>query len=279
MAVKLIAFDLDFTLLNSKKEISAENLNALKLASCRGINLVPATGRMFNGLPAELKELPGLRWCILGNGAGIYDAAEGRSVRKCEIPIEKAFEIFDLLDELGLPYDCYAGGSGWMECKLHEKLDDIISDRTSCAVIRSLRQPVEDLREYLKAHFDSVVKIQVYFSDNELRLKMLRELPDMLHGVNISSSLPFNMEINSADANKGNGLKTLCGLLGLELSETMAFGDGLNDMEMIESAGIGVAMANAEEKLKAEADYITGSCDESGVAQAIRYFIPEKESK
>ena len=273
MAVKLIAFDLDYTLLDSEKRLSAENLAALTLAAEKGIYTVPATGRLYNGLPEEIKNLPSFRWCILGNGARIYDAANDITAAAAEIPLADAFEIFDFMESVGLRYDCYAGDSAWIERKDFDELDTFIEDKATCRFIRSVRTPVDGLREFLKANFDSILKIQVYFEDPELRLRMLRELPERYPKLGFSSSIPVNMEINSKKANKGAGLMMLCDYLGIDVSETAAFGDGLNDMEMIETAGIGIAMANAEEKLKAAADMITGSCEESGVAQGIRKIV------
>ena len=88
-------------------------------------------------------------------------------------------------------------------------------------------------------------------------------------------SLKYNIEVNAAGVNKGSGLVELGKRLGIEREEIMAFGDGDNDEPMLREAGFGVAMANAEEKVKATADYITGSNEEDGVAKAIERFVLE----
>ena len=82
-----------------------------------------------------------------------------------------------------------------------------------------------------------------------------------------------NVEINHKDANKGAALLALASHLGLDRSQVMAFGDGLNDVSMIRAAGIGVAMQNAVAEVKAAADLITGSCEDSGVAQTIEKIL------
>lgn len=269
----MIAFDLDYTLLDSQKRLSEENLSALKNAAENGIYTVPATGRIFGGLPEEIRKLPSLRWCILGNGARIYDAAEKRVVVCEEIPLDDAFEIFDLAESMGLHYDCYAGESGWIEREDFENLESFIADEPTRRLIRSLRKPVSGLRSFIRDNFESVLKIQLYFEDAGLRLKMLEELPVRFPKLAFSSSIPVNIEINSVRANKGAALRTLCALVGLDLNETLAFGDGLNDIEMIRCASIGAAMSNAEAGLKREADIICGSCDESGVGRAINEIL------
>ena len=98
---------------------------------------------------------------------------------------------------------------------------------------------------------------------------LTRELDDLI----LTSSYENNIEINSADATKGKALRYLCQHLGFTSEQAISFGDGTNDLSMIQEAGIGVAMENAEDVVKASADYITASCDEDGVALAIEKFI------
>ena len=90
--------------------------------------------------------------------------------------------------------------------------------------------------------------------------------------MSVTASLPFNIEINIRDANKGEALRFLCRRLGIDIRDSMAFGDGSNDLSMIQAAGIGVAMGNADPAALAAADYITGTNDNDGVAEAIERF-------
>ena len=99
--------------------------------------------------------------------------------------------------------------------------------------------------------------------------KVLAEIPEVL----VSSSLPNNLEINAVGADKGGALLRLAELLGIRREETMAFGDGENDISMLRMAGFGVAMENAEEHIKAVADHITVTNNEAGVAVALRKFV------
>ena len=99
--------------------------------------------------------------------------------------------------------------------------------------------------------------------------KILAEIPEVL----VTSSLPNNLEINAVGADKGGALLRLAELLGIRREETMAFGDGENDMSMLRMAGLGVAMENAEDHVKAAADYVTVTNNEAGVAAALRKFV------
>jgi len=100
----------------------------------------------------------------------------------------------------------------------------------------------------------------------------MQEIPKRFENLCVSSSVADNVEINQARANKGEALLALAAHLGLKREQTIAFGDGLNDLSMLEQAGIGVAMANACDEAKAIADWIAPSCDEDGVARGIYKF-------
>ena len=149
----------------------------------------------------------------------------------------------------------------------------VIPDPGIRKLIVTLRTPVPELKQYLREKGENLQKLQLYFTDMELRARMLRELPERFPDMSVSSSVPFNIEINAKTATKGHALETLCGLLGLDRGESMALGDGTNDLDMLVQAGVGVAMANADPKLLDAADYVTGSNNEAGFAKAIEKFV------
>lgn len=271
--IKLLAFDLDYTLLDSQKCISDENFAALCAAAEKGILLVPATGRVYNGLPEKIRELEFIRYCILGNGAVLYDSLEDRVIAQENIPLDEAEAVFDFAEANGLPYDIYAEGGGYMRRDWYETLESFIDDEATITILRRLRAPVDDFRNFVRANFSGVMKVQIYFKDPAFRTRMIDEMPKLFPNLSVTSSLPMNMEVNGKFANKGSGIVRLCEALGIDVRESMAIGDGLNDLEMIKSAGFGIAMSNAEADVRAAADYITGSCEESGFAQAINKLL------
>ncbi len=138
-------------------------------------------------------------------------------------------------------------------------------------IVRDKRTPVDDVYSELSMK-KGVQKMQIYTKDSELRLRLLESLPVVFPKLLFTSSVPNNIEINDPGANKGAGLKFIADKVNIPMSETIAFGDGSNDIFMIRDAGIGVAMANAIDEIKAAADYITLSCDEDGVAEGIKKF-------
>ena len=276
--IKLIALDLDGTLLDSEKQLSPENKAALTRAAEEGVEIVPATGRFYRGMPAIIRELPFVRYVITINGAQVYDAAHKTTVCGSEIPWQRAVEVMEYLDKLPVIYDCYQDGWGWMTQKFYEEADQFAANVHSLAMIRELRTPVPELKAHLKAKAAGVQKIQIFFRDMEKRAEALQELPQAFPDLVVTTSIVNNIEINSREATKGVALEKLAEHLSIPLAQTMAFGDDRNDLSMLQKAGVGVAMGNAEETVKRGADFVADDCDHSGVAHAIQHFLWEKES-
>ena len=272
--IRLIASDLDGTLLNSKKQLSDANAKALFDAAQRGIEIVPATGRFYGGMPACIRELPYVHYVITINGASVYDIKKGVSILTAEFSWEKAVGIMKILDGYPVIYDCFMDNWGWMTKSMQDKADSFATGN-SLDMIYALRKPVPDLKEYLEKTKHSVQKIQMFFQSKELRLAAMDEITRVFEDMSVTSSIPNNIELNSKEATKGNALRTLAEYLHMDLSETVAFGDDLNDISMLQNAGIGIAMANAPEFVKEAADDTTLSCDEDGVAAALNKLFRE----
>ncbi len=270
--IGIIALDLDGTLLNSNKELSAGNLAALQRAANAGIEIVPTTGRFYGGMPGVIRELPFVRYVITVNGAQVADLKTGEIIYKAEIPCQQAVDIMALLDEYPVIYDCYQENAAWMTAEQKKDIDRIVSSSHYRKMLHELRQPVPELKAVLTQRQKDVQKIQFFTDRPELRLRMMKELPEKFEDLCVSSSVSDNVEINQIHANKGEALYALADHLGLPREATLAFGDGLNDLSMLKAAGIGVAMANAEQETKEIADWITLSCDEDGVAHGINKY-------
>lgn len=275
--IKIIALDLDGTLLNSDKQLTEENAAALERAAAAGAEIVPATGRFFRGMPEFIQELPYLRYVISVNGAQVYDIKNQKTVCSSEMPWERAVSVMERLDEIDVIYDCYQDGWGWMTKALYDKAEEFAPTIHNLKMIRTLRTPVPELKEYLREKGEGVQKIQIFFKDLNLREKMLKVLPEEFPDLVVTTSIVNNIEINSKGATKGNALNSLAEYLGVLKTETMAFGDDDNDISMLKAAGIGVAMGNAAKEAKEAADYITDSCDNSGVAKAIKHFLENEQ--
>lgn len=269
--VRLIASDLDGTLLDEQKQVSARNQAALQKAAEQGILFVPATGRIYSAIPEAVAGLAFVRYMITVNGSGVYDRAEEKMLFEAKIPKEEAIRLFQFIRRYGTLFDCYMEGHGYMERRYYERIDEYWIEALR-PMVRATRTPVEDLPAYVREHGD-VQKVQMVFQDMQLRARAFRELakafPDML----ATSSIENNIEINIWEANKGYAFTRLCGLLGIDTAETVAFGDGGNDVTLLEAAGTGVAMANACEEAKAAADAVTLSNSEDGIAEYLEKYV------
>ena len=271
--IRLIAFDLDGTLLTTNKELTRRTRAALCAAADAGIHLVPTTGRIFMGLPEEIREMPFIRYAICANGAAVFDRTEGKDLYSAEIPVEKAVEVMSWLDQFDVLYDCYMDNQGWMTESMWDKAPEYASIPYLVSSIRRLRHPVPELKAFLREYGGSVQKIQSFQKTVEMQHFLIEETGRRFPELAVSTSVLRNVEINHADANKGKALLVLAEKLGLCRRQTMAFGDGLNDVSMIREAGSGVAMSNACDAVLAVADRVTLSNDEDGVAAVIEELL------
>ena len=249
MGTRLIALDLDGTLLNEKMHVSEKTRQVMELCAQRGIEIVPATGRALPAVPEEVLSLPGVHYGIFTNGAVVRDFGKNTWVSESCLSWEETIRVIEVLRRHPVIYDMYVSEGGVSETRL-----------------------LAQLVEYLREKKCPVQKMNLNFKDRESKQAVrakLEAMPEVL----VTSSLPWNLELNAAGITKGSGLRNLCQYLGIEAEETMAFGDGENDWPMLEAAGIGVAMENGAPFLKERADRIAASNREEGVAEAIRQWV------
>lgn len=273
MSVKIILLDLDGTLLASDKTISPANYAALERAAEMGVHIVPSTGRFYDAMPQVVRDLPFVRYVVTVNGAQIYDAKEKKVLHQEEIPPEEALAVYEYFASLPTICDCYVDGWGYMDRGHYARIDEFCRTAPPYVekMLKELRTPVDDVKEIIRGH--NVQKVMCFFKDMDRRAVELERVPILFPHLRMTSSIANNIEVNAMGANKGDALKHLCAHLGVDVKDTMAFGDGSNDLTMIQTAGIGVAMGNAYQGLKDVADYITLDCDEDGVAHAVEKFV------
>ena len=179
-------------------------------------------------------------------------------------------DIYDSLTSYPEVYlDCYHTDGSWARAEDYARIDEFVEDQSHRDVLRNTRTPIEDMRQKLLDRQKPVQKFQTIYKNMTIRNKEMDRISVLYPEMGVTSAYTYNLEVNVPEAAKGTGLLKLAELLGLKREQVIAFGDGENDIDMIQCAGIGYAMANAPENVKAAADRIAPPNTEDGVAQVL----------
>lgn len=272
MAIKLIALDLDGTTLDAKGRLSRENKKALKAAVKRGIHVVISTGRCLEALPDEVRDFEGIRYAVTSNGAHIFDLRTEETLYKNCIDAKAASVAADLLENYTYMMEVFVDGRAYMERAQWEGVEAGVMDATRAReyVLRT-RHPIDNLLGFMRDNIDEIENVNIFFADDETKEKM-REVLLTLKDVTITTSLKNNLEIGGADTGKGKALLALCDLLDVHKGEILACGDSPNDIDMLEVAGVPIAVGNAEESVKEKAVHVVAGNEADGVAEAIKKY-------
>lgn len=272
--IRMIGLDLDGTVYNNAKEITPGVKAAIEAAIRKGVVVLPATGRPFGGLPKDFVEIPGVRYALTSNGAAVLDLETGERIyENCIEKSEASGIISTMLNFEGLA-EAYMEGRCYTDRKNYERAENFsYIPEALLTYIKKTRIPIDNLPEFVKAQEQPVEKLHMIFGDMDIRRRAFAKMQSCYPSLNITSASSFNMEINAPSCDKGKGLVELGKILGIAPDQIMVCGDSGNDYPMLKAAGFAVAMGNAEEKIKAAADFVTKTNEEDGVAYAIRRFV------
>ena len=275
--IKLVALDLDGTLFDNSSRISKRNLTAIRSITDKGIHVVISTGRPFEGIPFDQIKGTGINYAITANGSGIYEISTGKCLYENAMDEELVTPILNFLLTRDIHMDAFIGGKGYTPIQCVETAQKLTVPSSIKNYIITTRTRLDNILQFIHENQLKVQKMTLNFYpaadgsliDRETVRKFLVSNPSITTvcgGYN-------NLEFTRADANKGVGLRKLAEILGVNPDATMAIGDTENDLAIIEAAGIGVAMGNATDAVKARADYVTTTNTKDGVAAAIEHFI------
>lgn len=239
---RLLALDMDGTLLNDEQIITPTTVKWIQKAADAGVHVCLSTGRAFTSAYPYAEQLGLKTPMITVNGSEVWRAPY-EIYRRSLMDPKLVQEMYELAKEDDIWFWAYSLDKVYKQ----DNWDDNVMGR-----------------EWLKFGY--------YTEDDELRHKLLLRLQDM-GGLEITNSSPYNLEINPLGVNKAAGIKEVCKLLGLEMSQVVAVGDSLNDLAAIQQAGLGVAMGNAQETVKQEADAVVASNNNDGIAEVIQKYI------
>lgn len=283
--MRLIATDLDGTLLNEDHEVSKENAQAIQKAKDHGIEFVVATGRTYNAAKKPLEKVGITCPIICLNGANIYTENE-TLIRSVPLEKETVQKIQQTCEEHNLYFEAFTnqGGFSTDREKFVRVLVDILTSanpslkREDVAIMA--RQRFQDEEIEVIDHFEELFSrpdLDVYkilaFSITSDKLQQAHDQLGNEKGIAITSSGDRNLEFNHPNAQKGLALQLYSEQLGIEMKDVMALGDNYNDVSMLEMSGLGVAMGNADETIKNLSNFTTKSNIENGVAFAIEELL------
>lgn len=274
--IKLIATDLDGTLLRDDHlTLSPANREALTCAAEHGIEVVAATGRSLAAVAPQALELPFLRYFITCNG-GMTTDREGHILRAAPLPLDTALEILEHLTTMGgFAVQLYADQKMYLSRTDWEHRDSLHLPVFHLNTLHSHPESiVESLQKRARQPGTHLEKINMPYltpeQKAEIKVWLAQRYGDRVRAV---STMECNLELTDREGSKGAALAALCQMLNIPTAQVMALGDADNDIGMLQTAGIGIAMGNAFPEVQAAADWITLSNEKDGVAHAIHSLL------
>lgn len=263
MSIKLVALDLDDTLLDSSRRISPRNKAAIAAAAARGVTVTLATGRMYRATRPYAADLGVDVPLIVYNGAMIKKGLSGETMFHQPLAPKTTALVLELLRR-----------HGWYG-QVYED-DELYAARYTAEADIYFRQTGVRARTVGEAFYT-----RSWRSTKVVTIAPAAQVPAIMHWLQaelgetayVTTSKPMYVDVLHPDVSKGRALARLAQQLGVARQEVMAVGDSLNDVEMLSYAGLGVAMGNARDEVKERADAVTAANDEDGVAEAIERYV------
>lgn len=266
MTIKLVAVDLDDTLLDNNLAVSPRTADVIRRAVAGGATVTVATGRMFCSARPYARQLELDVPLITYNGAMIRRSISEETLLHKPLDADTARQVLAFFKDRGLYIQVYLDDKLYVRdfddnARLYEKLAGV----TAIPVGEELYSPAGAPTKLLALAEPAQI--------GEIGAEVRETFGDKLY---VAASKPFYLEMTNPTVNKGVALAYLAGHLGVRQEEVMAVGDSSNDMDMLAYAGLGVAMGNAAPAVKAAANAVTGANDADGVAEAIEKYVLNK---
>ena len=273
--IKLIASDLDGTLLTDKKELSKVTREALDMAISNGIYMIPATGRSFKAVPDMIKNYPGVEYVITSNGGVIYSVSKKERIYQCLLEAESAVKILKMERPANVVMEIFIKGIPYSEEAYVLEPEKYGATQYGARYIKETRIPIKNIEEFAQEHQEELDSMAFVCRDIEIKKALWKKLEQEIPDIYVTSSVGHLPEIGHKNAGKGNTLLYLMEQLGVTPEEAMAFGDADNDSSMLKAVKYGIAMDNGTKACKAAAAFITASNEDDGVAKAIYRFCSQ----
>ena len=286
---KLIAIDLDGTMLNSYGIVTQNTKEVIKKVQEKGIEVIIASGRPIDSIKTIAKEIESENYFISGNGAILYDIKKDEIIYENILKKAKTLDIIKICEENSIYYNIYTEKEILAKSLNYnvlyyykENLDKEEKNKTHIKI-------VEDLYKYLEERNEKIIKITICDNNKSIFNSILKKLKtiDDIEVLEVShmsrkmirqgtEEVPieyFYTEISAKNVDKWYAIEMLAEKLNIKKEEIVAIGDNVNDEKMIKEAGLGIAMGQSSPKVTEISNYITGNNNEEGVANALKYII------
>lgn len=275
--IKLISLDLDGTFLNSQRRVPEKNRNLIKQAKERGMEIIISSGSPYDLMPHEELEDLGISYAITANGSAVYEYPGRKCIYEECMDAATVIPILKFLLTKDIHMDLFIQGKGYCPAYTRTIVPKLNVPVARKEYILNNRIWLKEPDVYIEEWNLFIQKITMNFYPdkygNLIDREEVKKYLEECDCVSLVSGGWGNLEITKSGVNKGKALGILCEKISISLDETMAFGDSLNDLDIIKAAGMGIAMQNAMPEVKAVADYVTGANDACGVAEFIEKII------
>lgn len=272
---KCIFSDLDKTLLKRDGTISDFTRTTIETIISHGVDFVPSSGRAFNSLPECLEKIRGLKYVMTSNGVCLNDYQAKKILDTSFVPETTIERLVEHTKNLDAFVEVFINGQGYTPRKFFDDPSLIHGcDDIRINYVKTTRKPVDDMKAFILKNKRNIEAFDILAhpeKTSELEEKFRILFPETY----ITHSEKYLIEISNINSGKHHGMERFCRLMKIKAEDTIAFGDAANDIEMIQAAGLGIAVANATDECKESADRITEKTNnDDGVATELRSIFP-----
>ena len=287
---KLVAVDLDGTMLNSYGEVTLNTKRVIKMAKQKGIDVVIASGRSIDSIKSIAEETESSKYIIAGNGAIVYDREQDKILYENYIPESKAIEIIKICEENSIYYNVYTNKSIIANSLRYnvlyyykENLKKEENKKTHITLVEDIQNYVKSMKnekvmkificDSSKIIFNSIIKKFLFIADVDVLDVSHMSRKFIKRGTVEAPIEYYYTEISMKDVDKWCGIEFLKNKLEIKTEEIIAIGDNSNDKKMIQEADLGIAIKNSSQDVIQVANYVTEDNNNEGVAKALEKFI------
>lgn len=270
--IKLLCLDLDGTTLRSSNTISDKVLKALHKARQSGILIAAASGRPYGSMPDYILNSEDIDYFITSNGAAIY-GKDKRLLCSKVLDESDVLSFLELTSQYDLIFEAFIEGLTYTDKRYTDNPLAYGCGEAYVDYVKSAHGHIEDMRAFIYENRHRLDSLEYVCADKELRESIRKKIESSPHNMYITTSSEHFIEFMHRDATKANSMSYLCRMLGIEEKNCCACGNADNDADMVNLAGLGVAVKNSSAMCLEASDMVVASNDDDGVAELVEYIL------